>query len=206
MLGGLLLGGLAGCASGTNPGESESIPTFSSAARAGGATAARTDRETLLPVDCTDVISGEKMSALLGQPVDSVGVHTVLGLPAPAVGRLERMTCQYQRAKVKGASPDVEMILAAYATRAQADGQQVTNVAAERREAQSASTLSIGSAHGVLFDERVKTVLMVTSGRSSVSMTMLRGVAASDQTRAVMVDLVQRVLPNLAPEPVSESR
>jgi len=48
-------------------------------------------------------------------------------------------------------------------------------VAAERREAQSASTLSIGSAHGVLFDERVKTVLMVTSGRSSVSMTMLRG-------------------------------
>jgi len=63
----------------------ESIPTFSSAARAGGATAARTDRETLLPVDCTDVISGEKMSALLGQPVDSVGVHTVLGLPASAV-------------------------------------------------------------------------------------------------------------------------
>jgi hypothetical protein len=152
------------------------------------------------------VVSGDQMSALLGQPVDSVGVHTVLGLPAPSVSRLERVTCQYQRAGNRGATPDVELILAAYGTRAAADKQLTTNAAAERYEAQSAENLAIGSARAVLFAERGKTVLMVNSGRSSVSMTMQQGVTPANETRAVMVDLAQRVLPNLAPEPVGESR
>jgi hypothetical protein len=49
-------------------------------------------------------------------------------------------------------------------------------------------------------------VLLVNSGRSSVSMTMQNGVTPPNETRAVMIDLTQRVLPNLAPEPVGESR
>jgi len=196
---------LAGCGGPSERDYPESVPTFA----AGPTTGARTqapDRETLLPPDCTDVVSGDQMSALLGQPVDSVRVHTVLGLPAPSVGRLERVTCQYQRAGNRGATPDVELILAGYAARAAADKQLTTNAAAERSEAQSVENLSIGSARAVLFAERGKTVLMVNSGRSSVSMTMQHGVAPPNETRAVMIDLAQRVLPNLAPEPVGESR
>lgn len=196
---------LAGCGGPSERDYPESVPTFASGPTT-GARAQAPDRETLLPPDCTDVVSGAQMSALLGQPVDSVRVHTVLGLPAPSVGRLERVTCQYQRAGNRGATPDIELIVAAYATRAAADKQLTTNVAAERSESQSAENLSIGSARAVLFAERGKTVLMVDSGRSSVSMTMQHGVAPPNETRAVMVDLAQRVLPNLAPEPVGESR
>ncbi|HWN31233.1 MAG TPA: hypothetical protein VNP03_00740 [Pseudonocardia sp.] len=196
---------LAGCGGPGQHDYPESVPTFASGPAA-GARAQAPERETLLPPDCTDVVSGAQMSALLGQPVDSVRVHTVLGLPAPSVSRLERVTCQYQRAGNRGAIPDVELILAAYGTRAAADKQLTTNAAAERYEAQSAENLSIGSARAVLFAERGKTVLMVNSGRSSVSMTMQNGVTRPNETRAVMVDLAQRVLPNLAPEPVGESR
>jgi hypothetical protein len=196
---------LAGCGGQSERDYPESVPTFSDGPTTGPKVPAP-DRDTLLPPDCTDVVSGAQMSALLGQPVDSVGVHTVLGLPAPSVGRLERVTCQYQRAGNRGATPDVELILAAYGTRTAADKQLTTNAAAERHESQSAENLSIGSARAVLFAERGKTVLLVNSGRSSVSMTMQNGVTPPNETRAVMIDLTQRVLPNLAPEPVGESR
>jgi hypothetical protein len=200
------VGALAGCASGAGHSDyDETIPTFA-AAPAPGAHSAAPARETLLPTDCTDLITGATMSALLGQPVDSVGVHTVLGQAAPAVSRLERVTCQYKRAANRGAVPDVELILAAYTTRPAADSQLTTNVAAERYQAQSAENLAIGSARAVLFAERGKNVLLVSSGRSSVSMTLQRGVIAPNLTRSVMVDLAQRVLPNLAPEPTGESR
>jgi hypothetical protein len=202
----VVFGALAGCAGDAGHGDyEETIPTFEASPGAGARSAAPA-RETLLPLDCTDVISGTKMSALLGQPVDSVGVHTVLGQAAPAVGRLERVTCQYKRAGNRGAVPDVELILAAYTTRSAADSQLTTNAAAERHEAQSAENLAIGSARAVLFAERGKNVLLVSSGRSSVSMTLQRGVIAPNLTRSVMVDLAQRVLPNLAPEPTGESR
>jgi hypothetical protein len=203
----IAVGALAGCAGGAGPGggDEETIPTFS-ADPGPGARSATPARETLLPTDCTDLVPGTKMSALLGQPVDSVGVHTVLGQAAPAVGRLERVTCQYKRAGNRGGVPDVELILAAYTTRSAADSQLTTNAAAERFEAQSADNLAIGSARAVLFAERGKSVLLVSSGRSSVSMTLQRGVIAPNLTRSVMVDLAQRVLPNLAPEPTGESR
>lgn len=199
-------GALAGCGSGPGQRDTvEPIPTFSNdpGGRALGPTP---ERETLLPIDCTDVLAGPAMSALLGQPVDSVSVHTVLGLPAPSVGRLERLTCQYDRPGHRAATPDLEMVLAAYSSRSAADKQLGTNTAAERFEAASSDSLSIGSARAVLFDERVKTVLMVSSGRSSITMTMQRGVVPAEYIRAVMVDMVQRVLPNLAPEPTGESR
>ncbi|HTF49914.1 MAG TPA: hypothetical protein VK735_20930 [Pseudonocardia sp.] len=202
----IVFGALAGCGNSAGQRDTEEpIPTFSNEPGSGRALGP-TQRETLLPIDCTDVLAGPAMSALLGQPVDSVSVHTVLGLPAPSVGRLERLTCQYDRPGHRAATADLEMVLAAYTSRAAADKQLSTNVAAERFEAAASDSLSIGSARAVLFDEKVKSVLMVSSGRSSITMTMQRGVVPPEYTRAVMVDMVQRVLPNLAREPTGESR
>jgi hypothetical protein len=180
------------------------IPTFSAPPSPGLAGQVR-PRVTLLPTDCAEVVPAPTMSALLGQPMDSMQVHTVLGMAAPSVGRLERVACQYQRAGVKGVAP-LELNLAAYATSAASDAQLVTNSGAEKVDALSSEDVSIGSAHAVLFRERGKSVLLVSSGRSTITMTLQDGVIASEQTRPVMVDLVQRVLPSLAPGPSGASR
>ena len=200
------LGAVAGCGSGDV--DHEPVPTFSSATNPGPSD--RPARETLLPTDCTDVLSAERMAALLGQPLDGVAVRTVIGQPAPSVGQLERVTCRYQRVPSgrqldsRGVGQDwagdVVIILTAYGTREQARNQHGTNVAAERSDARSAGNLSIGSAPAVLFDEATQTVLMVVSGRSAVSVAVQRGVVAPNDARAMLVDMAQRVLPTLAPE------
>lgn len=142
------------------------------------------------------------MSALLGQPVDSVQARAVLGQPAPAVGRLERVTCVYQRAGIRAeGTPSLQLNLAAYTTRAAADAQLTTNSDAERAGARTIEEFPIGTARAVLFGEAGQSILMVASGRSSVTITLRQGVIADQLTRQVLVDLAQRVLPNLAPEP-----
>ncbi|WP_156935156.1 hypothetical protein [Pseudonocardia spinosispora] len=199
-------GVLAGCAGSSREQTEQPIPTFSSSAQPGLAGQAH-PRETLLPVDCADMLPGANMSALLGQPVDSVDLHTVLGVGSPSVGRLERVACQYRRAGAKkGTPPVLEINAAAYTTPAAADTQMTTNSSAERADAQKVENISIGSARAALFTERGKTVMLVASGRSTITMTMLDGVIAPDQTRPVMVDLVQRVLPTLIPEPQGKAR
>lgn len=185
----------------------EAIPTFSSARPA---PSARPARETLLPTDCADVLSAEQMAALLAQPIEGVSAHALIGQPAPSVGQLERVTCQYQRISGAGGggvtpasqstSPDVVIILTAYGNGEQARDQQATNVDAERAGARSVTNLSVGSAPAVLFDEGNQDVLMVTTGRSAVSVTLRRGVVATPDPRGVLVDLAQRVMPVLPAE------
>lgn len=201
-----VVGLLCGCAGPGGAGENEPVPTFSSTPSAGSPLASRAPRTTLLPADCTEVLAGPGMSALLGLPVDSVDVRTVLGQPAPSVGRLERVSCLYRRTGNRAATPDLAMALAAYDTSESADGQLRTNLASERPAARAADDLAIGSARATLLDEGATTVLLVTSGRFSLSMTMRDGVVAPAQVRAVLVDLAQRTLPALAPEPPTASR
>jgi hypothetical protein len=141
-----------------------------------------------------------------------VAARAVIGLPAPSVGQLERVTCRYQRVATgpgnrfglpviaQRGPADVVLTLTVYGTRAQARNQHATNVAAERADAGSASNLSIGSAPAVLFDEDGQDVLLVTTGRSAVSVALRRGVVTSAEPRAVLVDMAQRVLPVLPPE------
>lgn len=196
-----VIGLLCGCAGSAPSGDDEPVPTFSSAPSADGPLAPRAARTTLLPVDCADVLAGPRMAALLGLPVDSVGVRTVVGQPAPSVGRRERVSCLYRRNGNRSATPDLAMVLAAYDTPESADRQLRTNVAAERPAARTADDLAIGSAPATLFDEGTTTVLLVASGRSSLSMTLREGVIAPAQVRPVLVDLAQRTLPALTPRP-----
>ena len=200
------LAALSGCAGPADDVQlRQPIPTFSAPPKPGFAGQVK-PRATLLPADCAEVVPAQAMSALLGQPTDSMQVHTVLGMAAPSVGRLERVACQYQRAGVKGGPAALELNLAAYATSAASDAQLVTNSGAEKADALSSEDVSIGSAHAILFRDKGKSVLLVSSGRSTITMTLQDGVIAPEQARPVMVDLVQRVLPSLAPEPSGSSR
>ena len=201
-----LLCGCAGPGGPGGPGDDEAVPTFSSAPSGGGALAPRAARTTLLPGDCADVVTGPAMSALLGLPVASVGVQTVLGQAAPSVGRLERVSCLYRRGGTRASTPDLAMVLAAYDTADSADRQLRTNLAAERSAARAADDLAIGSAPATLLDEGSTTVLLVTSGRSSLALTVRNGVIPPAQVRPVLVDLAQRTLPALASEPSTASR
>jgi hypothetical protein len=180
------------------------VPTFDSEPANGGARAAHHD--TLLPTDCQNMTTGATMSALLGKPLDSVQSHTVLGVAAASVGRLERVTCQYQLAGRKPVRPVLELNLAAYTTPSAADRQMTTNAVAERVDAQQVENFSIGSARAMLFGERGQFVLLVSNGRCSITLTLHDGVVPAEQAKPVMVDLVQRVLPNLASVGTGTSR
>jgi hypothetical protein len=188
---------LAGCGDSRAELPRQPVPTFAPDAAAG--TAPPAPRTTLLPTDCQDVSSGAEMSALLGKPVDSVQSHTVVGIGAASVGRLERVSCQYRPAGVRTGPPALELNLAAYATAAAADHQLTTNATVERAAAERGEDFAIGSARAVLCTEGGKSVLLVASGRVTVTMTLHDGVVDPDQTRSIMVDLTQRVLPRLGP-------
>jgi hypothetical protein len=188
---------LAGC--GSDPEVIRAVPTFSSDQH-GGAAAAK-PRDTLLPADCETVFSGVAMTALLGQPVDSIKAKAVVGVSAPAVGRLEKVTCLYRRAATKTGPTDVDLNLYAYTDAEAADHHTDTNIAAERANSHAVENMSIGTARAVLLAQDGQSMLFVVNGRSAVNLTMRNGVVPDDQMRPIMLDLAQRVLPNLAPEP-----
>jgi hypothetical protein len=185
------------CGASSSEIDRQPVPTFDSTPAASADSAGH--RTTLLPTDCQDIATGPTMSALLGKPMDSVRTHTVRGMAAASVGRLERVTCMYQLAGVKAGPPALALNMTAYVSPQAADRQLTTNVNAERSDARAVDNFQIGSARAVLLAEKGQNVLLVTSGRCSVTMTLRDGVVAGDQTKAVMVDLIQRVLPNLGP-------
>jgi hypothetical protein len=189
----------AGC--GSTPDVVRAVPTFPSAQQGGAA--APKPRDTLLPADCETVFSGVDMSALLGQPIDSIKAKAVVGVSAPAVGRLEKVSCLYRRSAAKAGPTDVDLILYAYTDSEAADHHTDTNIAAERANSHAVEPLSIGSARAVLLAEDGQSMLFVVNGRSAVCLTMRNGVVPDDQMRPIMLDLAQRVLPNLAPEPAA---
>jgi len=196
IVGGALLG-TAAC--GSDPEVVRAVPTFPSSDHAGAN--APKPRDTLLPADCETVFSGVDMSALLGQPVDSIKAKAVVGVSAPAVGRLEKVTCLYRRSATKAGPPDVDLNLYAYTDSQAADHHTDTNIAAERANSHSVDPLSIGTARAVMLAQDGQSMLFVVNGRSAVCLIMRNGVVPDDQMRPIMVDLAQRVLPNLAPEP-----
>lgn len=189
----------AGCAS--DPEIALAVPTFPSGQH-GGASAPK-PRDTLLPADCETVFSGVDMSALLGQPIDSIKAKAVVGVSAPAVGRLEKVTCLYRRSATKAGPTDVDLNLYAYTDAEAADHHTDTNIAAERASSHAAENLSIGTARAVMLAQDGQSMLFVVNGRSAVNLTMRNGVVPDDQMRPIMLDLAQRVLPNLAPEPAA---
>jgi hypothetical protein len=159
-------------------------------------------RATLLPADCAEVLSGPVDAAgLLAQPTGSVAVHTMVGVPSTSVGLLERMSCGYQRNGPGGRAGDpmLQLGLAAFNDGSAADEQRLRNVVAERDDTRAAAPIALGEARAVLLTEPARTVLMTAYGRYTVTASLNHGVFPAAQEGPVLVDLVRRVLPNLAP-------
>jgi hypothetical protein len=174
------------------------VPTFTAPAGQSGPAQAVAPRSTLLPTDCAEVLTGPvDASALLGQPTGSVGVRTVWGVPAPSVGILERVNCGYQRAG-QGV-PAMQLGLAAFADQPSAAAQRLRNVAAERGDTRANVPVALGDATADLLTQPTRSLLMVDYDRYTVTASLANGVVPDDQVRPVLVDLVRRVLPTLAP-------
>jgi hypothetical protein len=173
------------------------VPSFS-----GSATTVHADgappRTTLLPTDCAAVLPGPTdMAALLAKPTGSVGVRTVVGVPSPQVGQLERLTCNYQVPGVDGSG--LVLTLTAFADPAAASAQRARNVAAEQSDTRAVRPGALGAAEATLLAQPGRRMLMVAHQRYTLTAILATGVVPDQHIEAVLTDLAQRVLPNLAP-------
>ncbi len=198
LCGALVLAGATACASAP---EVVPVPTFPPPSSATSAPPAR-ESGRLLPADCAELLGHDELSALLGLPVDSVAVRTVLGVPSPSVGRLERMTCTYT---VSPSAPPpqgvvLEMVVGAFRDAGAARDQHERNVAVQTGGEPGTVRPELGSATAALVRRGADDVLLTSSDAVTLDLSLAQRPAplpAAD----LLVDLARRVLARLAPGP-----
>jgi hypothetical protein len=192
---------LAGCSSGDEL-ATPAIPSFPGPGAA-PATSAPAPRSTLVPTDCNQLLSKDELPNLLGLPLGSVDVRSLRDVPAPSVGRLERVTCTYTSTGGAGApnqgSQVLKMIASGYSAPEAAQAQVAVNNQVEQRSGVTGVDTPIGAATGTFFSDPDGPILVVAYRQITVSITLTRGDLSADQSRSVAVDLAQRVLPVLVP-------
>jgi hypothetical protein len=204
---------LVGCSGAPVPGPS--LPTFPAADDPSAAAAAVRSDVGVVPDDCTRILPVDQLVAVLGLPLNSLVVRTTVGVPAPSVGRLERMDCAYTGAAPSG--PDrgrrvLAVNAAAYTSPAAAHEQWVRNTAGEEGVHHEQP---VGSAAGELVERPGETLLAVQYGSGTVTLVLPdRPLPPASTPAAMLVDLARRVLPTMpgvapatstappAPEPV----
>jgi hypothetical protein len=186
---------VASCSSASGAPGTLPVPTFAPTARGAATGATGVAQQGVLPDDCVRVLAGNDLGALFGLPLDSVAVHTTIGAPAPAVGRTERLACEYDRS---GGARDslLDLNIGAYTDAAAAAKQFATNVAAEDGAHRD---VALGDAHGVLVERPKEAVLMVANGAETLTFVLperirIRDLSAGD----TLVDLALRVLPTVS--------
>lgn len=189
---------VGGC--GTSNADPTSVPTFP-AADATGPAPSPADDGRVIPVDCGRILGTPDLEAVMGLPLGSVAVRTTIGVPQPAVGRTERVTCRYTRAGDGGGRPLLDINATAYRDAAAASAQWEVNVRAESGDRRD---MPLGSAPGVLFEKRGQAVLMVAHATSNLTLVLPDQPLPGDKSRAdALVDLALRVLPAVAVMPSS---
>jgi hypothetical protein len=187
---------MAACNSASGQPAALPVPTFAAAADpAPRDTATAPTDEGQLPDDCTRVLAGNDLGALFGLPVDSVTVRTIIGQPAPAVGRTERLACQYRR--TGDAQGDLlDLNIGAYTDADAAARHWKTNADAEdgaRRDVQ------LGDARGVLVERPSDVVLMIANDADTLTFVLPRRIRIRDLSSAdTLTDLALRVLPSVS--------
>jgi hypothetical protein len=153
-------------------------------------------RDTLLPTSCADLFNGSPdITALLGQPIDSLDAHPIVGLPSASVGQLERLTCTYTQAGHN--QPILVLTVAGFTDPAAAAAQRERNLTAERSDTLTDKPVTMGTAHATLLTEPGHTLLFVAAGRDTLTADLTSGAVPSPQTEPILTDLAQRILPNL---------
>lgn len=192
---------LAGCSSDDQL-ATPAIPTFPGPGAA-PPTSAPAPRSTLIPTDCNQMLSKDELPNLLGLPLGSVDVHALRDVPAPSVGRLERVTCTYSSTGGAGApNPGAQVLklgASGYDSPQSALAQVAVNNDVERKSGVNGVDTPIGAATGTYFSDRDGPILVVSYKQVTLSLSLSRGALSADQSRSVLVDLAQRVLPVLVP-------
>ena len=183
---------VASCSSASGAPGTLPVPTFPPSAKAAASGASGAPQQGVLPDDCVRVLAGNDLGALFGLPLDSVAVHTTIGAPAPAIGRTERLACEYNRA---GGARDslLDLNIGAYTDADAAAKQFATNVAAEDGAHRD---VALGGAHGMLVERPKEAVLMVANGAETLTFVLPERVRIRDLSAGdTLVDLALRVLP-----------
>jgi hypothetical protein len=185
---------LAACGSASGEPGALPVPTFPPTVQTATAAGGPADQGRL-PDDCTRVLAGNDLGALFGLPLESVGVRTTIGAPAPSVGRTERLACQYTRSG--GARENLlDLNIGAYTDADAAARQWRTNAAAEDGERRD---VTLGGARGVLVERPQEAVLMVVNGAETLTFVLPQRVRIRDLSAAdTLVDLALRVLPTVS--------
>jgi hypothetical protein len=193
---------LASCGSASGEPGTLPVPTFPSTPVAGTTGSGGPVDQGRLPDDCARLLAGNDLGALFGLPLDSVAVRTTIGTPVPAVGRTERLACQYVRVGGKGELLDINV--SAYTDADAALKQWRTNAAAEdgaHRDVQ------LGGARGVLIERPTEAVLMVVNGAETLTFVLPERVRIRDLSAAdTLIDLALRVLPTVSRGAASPER
>lgn len=173
------------------------VPTFPGPATEPDAATGPVD-VGLLPDDCARLLPASDLGALLAMPLDSVAVRTTNGVPAPAVGRTERLDCDYAGTAgqpVTGRTL-LDLTVAAYTDAVAARKQWRTNIDIEDGERRE---LPIGAASAVLIERPQEVLLTVVYGSGTLTVVLPDGPRPPDRPRDdVLIDLTLRLLPGLA--------
>jgi hypothetical protein len=195
---GVLVLVLSGCGmAGTEQPESLPVPTFSESASAtAGAAGGAVDEG--LPDDCARLLTADDFAALDAQPVGSVSLRTVRGVPEPSVSRTERVACGYTGTGggAKGGKL-LDLNVGRYTDAAAATKQWQLNTNAER-DGSPSRDIMLGSASAVLIERSTETVLAVVYGIDTLTFILpaqqpVAGKSPGDR----LVDLALRVLPRV---------
>jgi hypothetical protein len=191
---------LAVAACGTSGAEPTAVPTFPAPAGPDGAATGSADDGRVVPADCGRILGPPDLEAVLGLPLGSVTVRTTVGVPQPAVGRTERVTCRYTRVGDNG-RPLLDINASAYRDAAAAAAQWQVNIGAESGDRRD---VPLGSASAVLFEKRGQAALMVAHSTSNLTLVLPDQPLPGGKSRAdALIDLALRVLPNVSVEPAT---
>jgi hypothetical protein len=187
-----LAGALMSCGTAQGAPAPLAVPTFPPTVVATTAGAVETVDDGRLPDDCNRVLAGNDLGALFGLPLDSVAVRTTIGTPVPAVGRTERLACQYTR--FGGARVDLlDVNISTYTDPEAAVKQWRTNADAEdggHRDVQ------LGVARGVLVERPAEAVLMIANDTEMLTFVLPERIRIGSLSAAdTLTDLALRVLP-----------
>ncbi|GLZ48623.1 hypothetical protein Acsp06_48080 [Actinomycetospora sp. NBRC 106375] len=195
---------LAGACSSGPTLETPPIPTFPGPGAA-PATSAPPPRNSILPTECDQVLASDQLPNYLGLPLGTVRVTALRDVPAPSVGRVERVTCNYTSLGGPGAPPPNTLVLkvltSGYTSPEAAAAQSRVNRDAQASSGVPAQPVPFGAAEAVYYPDPEGPVLVVVYGRVTASFTLTpdRPVPV-DQAQPVLTDLALRALPVLVPQ------
>jgi hypothetical protein len=185
---------LAGAACGAPP-AMVPVPTFPTASAVPTTTPTSGPGDGRLPTDCEQIVGHDELPALLGLPVDSVTVRTVMGVPAPSVGRVERIDCTYTVTDPDTSPQGVvlRMTLGRYRDEVAAHDQHVRNVADEQDGASGSAEPDLGGAAATLVQRDARTLLLTSYDAITVDLDLAQRPAPLPP-RDLLTDLARRVL------------